>query len=156
MSLKKVLKGIITGVGAIADGNIMALADKIFPDKEAQKKEREAFILETKKIVLEEKKIAANSLLEEIKLANADKDSARDMYEKDNWLQKVFGVVFLVAYVLLSCYIIYLLVSATVITTTATAIITMVFTGMSTKLNTIVDFLYGGSLGSKKQEEQKP
>ena len=41
--------------------------------------------------------------MELFKLAITDRDSARDMYAKDSWLQKTFAIFFLVACAALPC-----------------------------------------------------
>ena len=79
----------------------------------------------------------------------ADRKDAREMYEKDNTLQKVFALVFLIGYVIITFFILYGAYKMTVEDVTfnneTVAIITMLFTAMSNKINTIVDFLFGGS-----------
>ncbi len=40
--------------------------------------------------------------MELFKMAVTDRDSARDMYSKDSWLQKVFALFFLLAWIALT------------------------------------------------------
>ena len=80
-----------------------------------------------------------------------DRQSAREMYKDDSGLQKTFAIVFLVFYCLLSMGMIGMIISMAFFGKTVelpdwgVMLITSVFTGMSVKVNTIVDFLFGGS-----------
>jgi hypothetical protein len=74
--------------------------------------------------------------------------NARDMYKKDSSLQKVFAIVFLTGYLLLTGFIIYAIFFSGVfqdMVNWEVALISTIFTAMSTKVNTITDFLFGGS-----------
>ena len=79
-------------------------------------------------------------------LEAADRDSARELYKEDNSMQKIFGIFFLVAYAALSWYLLDLLMGANDIPELAQTMISMIWTGTSTKLSTIVDFFFGGSV----------
>jgi hypothetical protein len=80
-----------------------------------------------------------------------DRQSARNMYMKDSSLQKIFAIVFLVFYCVISMGMIGMVISMAFFSKTiplpewGVMLITSVFTGMSVKVNTIVDFLFGGS-----------
>jgi len=83
-----------------------------------------------------------------------DVKNARQMYMTDNWLQKVFAIVFLIAYILLTSLLVWGLwvyVKAGVIDVPewVVAFISSLWGGLSAKLNTIVDFLFGSSQGSQ-------
>ena len=71
----------------------------------------------------------------------------------DNKLQKSFAVVFLVGYFVVSGLLLYGVFMAAIykiqFDNYLVGIVTAIFTAMSTKVNTIVDFLFGGSV---KQE----
>lgn len=74
--------------------------------------------------------------------------NARDMYKKDSSLQKVFAIVFLVGYLALTTFIIFFVFNKVVgneMDNWKVALISTIFTAMSTKVNTITDFLFGGS-----------
>lgn len=79
----------------------------------------------------------------------ADRQDARAMYKHDDKLQKVFSIVFLVGYILITFVFLYGVYQMTInkieFDGEAIAIVTMLFTAMSNKINTIVDFLFGGS-----------
>lgn len=81
-----------------------------------------------------------------------DRQSAREMYQKDSSLQKVFAIVFLVGYLVITGLMIYIVFAwlGTVeieIPAWAISLVSTVFGAMSSKVNTIVDFLFGGSKG---------
>lgn len=74
--------------------------------------------------------------------------NARQMYEKDSSLQKIFAIVFLVGYLLLTVFILIFVFNRVVgnsMENWTVALISTIFTAMSTKVNTICDFLFGGS-----------
>jgi len=77
--------------------------------------------------------------------------NARKMYEKDSSLQKIFAVIFLVGYLLITIAMVVTVFGwfnvgiGQEMNTVQSSLITMVFTSMSNKVNTIVDFLFGGS-----------
>ena len=79
-----------------------------------------------------------------------DRESARDMYKDDSRIQKVFSMTFLVAYVLITCVMLYgvyeLSYNNMNLDNYLVSVVTAIFTAMSTKLNTIIDFFFGGSI----------
>lgn len=80
-----------------------------------------------------------------------DRASAREMYKHDSSLQKVYAVVFLGFYAVLSIgmlWWLFSLVSGGIgadLPNWAAALISSIFTAASTKVGTITDFLFGGS-----------
>lgn len=84
-----------------------------------------------------------------------DRMSAREMYEKDSGLQKLFAIIFLGGYLVISGLLVWLVMSflSEAIEFEAPAwlvsLISTVFGAMSAKVNTIVDFLFGGSQGER-------
>lgn len=89
-----------------------------------------------------------------------DRQSAREMYMKDSSLQKTFAIVFLVFYCLISMGMIAMIISMAFfdkiidLPQWGIMLITSVFTGMSVKVNTIVDFLFGGSKGKDDSDKR--
>lgn len=75
-----------------------------------------------------------------------DRENARELYKEDSSMQKIFGIFFLFAYSLLSWYLLDILLGEKEIPKLAETMITMIWTGTSTKLSTIVDFFFGGSV----------
>jgi len=92
--------------------------------------------------------------LEEQKIYLDDKADARQMYKEDNGLQKVFAITFLSCYILLTILMLYgfyqIGINEVKIQNYVVAFVTSVYTGMSMKVNTIIEFLFGSSLESKK------
>ncbi len=107
-----------------------------------------------------ELRLKVDTLAQKAELAYLqDRQSARAMYEKDSSLQKAFALVFLVGYLLMSGLMVWMVIgwlaaSQTEVPPWAISLITAVFTAMSTKVNTIVDFLFGGSQGKNDDERE--
>lgn len=75
-----------------------------------------------------------------------DRKDARDLYKTDDIMQKIFAIVFLVGYGLLSWYLLSILMGTSQLPKLAETMITMIWTGTSSKLSTIIDFFFGGSV----------
>lgn len=75
-----------------------------------------------------------------------DREGARVLYKDDSSMQKLFAILFLVAYITLSWWLLKILMGNSEIPDLAETMITMIWTGTSTKLNTIIDFFFGGSV----------
>ncbi len=133
---------IIKGIGETADRFITT------------KEEKMEFQLELQRMDLQFKKLAMEAEAEWFK----DKESARAMYMKDSSLQKVFAIVFLVFYCILSGGMIGMVVAMAFYSKEVNLpdwgvmLISSVFTAMSTKVATITDFLFGGS---KKEDDSE-
>ncbi|WP_282039299.1 hypothetical protein [Saccharicrinis aurantiacus] len=85
--------------------------------------------------------------MELFKMAVSDRNSARNMYVKDNWLQKTFAIFFLVAWCTLTFVMLNYFVFQTIeLQDWQIAFISSINGGISTKLSTIIDFLFGGSI----------
>jgi hypothetical protein len=85
--------------------------------------------------------------IELFKMTIGDRDSARRMYEKDSWLQKVFALFFLVVWCgLTTLILVYFVFRSIDLKDWQIAFVSAINGGISTKLNTIVDFLFGGSI----------
>jgi len=122
------LKDIFTKVKKATTVEVMKgakeLADELFTSRE----EKNQFLLDT------------------YKEATKDRQSAREMFIHDSWLQKSFAILFLASWLVLT----YLLLNHFVVGTLdleewQIALISTIYGGINTKLNTIVDFLFGGS-----------
>lgn len=89
-----------------------------------------------------------------------DRQSARNMYMKDSSLQKIAAVMFLVGYFSITGFMMYFLFSNIFdlaqldIPAWGVSLIGTVFGAMSAKVNTIVDFLFGGSQGERDHSKQ--
>ncbi|TRX70699.1 hypothetical protein [Carboxylicivirga sp. M1479] len=85
--------------------------------------------------------------MELFKMAVADRDSARDMYAQDSWLQKVFALFFLLAWCALTVLMLNYFVFQTIeLQDWQIAFVSSINGGISTKLSTIIDFLFGGAI----------
>lgn len=116
--------------------------------------DRQAFELALNRAALDAKKLEMDA---EQAYFN-DRASARDMYKADNKLQKMFAMTFLVGYVVLTVVMLYLVVGwigakAIAIPDWAVALISTIYGALSSKVNTIVDFLFGSSQGSREKDE---
>ncbi len=136
---KSGVDGIINGAGSIIDK---------FVESPEEKNKAKAELLEYE---LTLKKMSAQAEIEVYK----DRNSARDMYKDDSSLQKIFAITFLVGYIGLTGVILYFLFSGTLtgLENWAVALISSIFTAMSTKVATICDFLFGGSSKPSKGNE---
>jgi len=88
-----------------------------------------------------------------------DRASAREMYGKDNSLQKLYALSFLAGYFVLTAAVIWFVVAwvggdKIVVPDWGIALITSVWTAMSTKVSTITDFFFGSSQGSQDKTAQ--
>nr|WP_321450697.1 hypothetical protein [uncultured Carboxylicivirga sp.] len=85
--------------------------------------------------------------MELFKMAVADRESARDMYAQDSWLQKVFALFFLLAWCALTILMLNYFVFQTIeLKDWQIAFVSSINGGISTKLSTIIYFLFGGAI----------
>ncbi|MCU4158448.1 hypothetical protein J1N10_20920, partial [Carboxylicivirga sp. A043] len=83
--------------------------------------------------------------MELFKMAVADRSSAREMYQKDSWLQKAFAIFFLLAWCALTFVMLnYFIFDTIQLDDWQIAFVSSINGGISTKLSTIIDFLFGG------------
>lgn len=101
-------------------------------------------------LLLEFEKSKRDFELEVFKITVEDRKDARALYVQNNSLQKIFAITFLIGYVVLTGVMLFGSYASVVenvkFENYHVAFLTGLFTQMSTKLNTIVDFLFGGSL----------
>ena len=134
--INKVLGGLFGKVVENAEG----ILDEIITTDE----EREKVKLEIKKLMLEAEQEAFAKEVE-------DRKDARDMYKDDAIIQKVLAALFTVAYFGLSFVMFrYFVLNSVDLSDYEIGFISTVFDAMSAKVNTIVDFFFGGS--SKKHD----
>ena len=83
-----------------------------------------------------------------------DRKSARDMYKDDAIIQKVLATLFTVAYFGITFVMFnYFVTKSIELGEFEISFISTIFGAMSAKVNTIIDFFFGGS--SKKNEQSK-
>ena len=110
----------------------------------------------------DEERAAAKQKLEELfknheknmcELEVEDRKSARDMYKDDAFIQKILATLFTVAYFGITFVMFsYFVTKSLDLGEFEISFISTIFGAMSSKVNTIIDFFFGGS--AKKQEEK--
>lgn len=89
-----------------------------------------------------------------------DRQNARDMYMHDSGLQKVYAMTFLVAYFVLTGVMLHWLLGQLPSMETidmpqwGVALISSIWGGLSAKVSTITDFLFGGSQGERDNSKE--
>ncbi len=125
-------------------GKVVDNAEGILDEVITTDEEREKVKLELKKIILEAEREAFAKEVE-------DRKDARSLYKDDAFIQKILAGLFTLAYFALT-YIMfqYFVLHTVVLTEYEIGFISTTFGAMSAKVNTIIDFFFGGS--SKQQD----
>ena len=109
-------------------------------------KERDEAKLALRRVLLEAE---AEAFAKEVE----DRKSARDMYKDDAFIQKILATLFTAAYFGLSFMMFrYFVIGDINMGEFEISFVSTIFGAMSAKVNTVVDFFFGGS--SKKNEQQ--
>lgn len=125
-------------------GKVVENAEGILDEVITTDEEREKVKLEIKKIILEAEREAFAKEVE-------DRKDARSLYKDDAFIQKILAGLFTVAYFALTYVMFqYFVLHTVVLTEYEIGFISTTFGAMSAKVNTIIDFFFGGS--SKKSE----
>jgi|TARA_R100000030_G_scaffold98370_1_gene88224 hypothetical protein len=125
-------------------GKVVENAEGILDEIITTDEEREKVKLELKKIMLEAEK---ESFAKEVE----DRKSAREMYKDDAIIQKILASLFTIAYFGITFVMFNYFVTKTIdLGEFEISFISTIFGAMSAKVNTIIDFFFGGS--SKKNE----
>jgi len=128
-------------------GKVLDNAEGILDKVITTDKERDEAKLALKSIMLEAEREAFAKEVE-------DRKSARDMYKDDAIIQKVLATLFTVAYFGITFVMFNYFVTKTIdLGEFKISFISTIFGAMSAKVNTIIDFFFGGS--SKKNEQIK-
>tara|TARA_R100000951_G_C2642450_1_gene181420 strand:- start:467 stop:886 length:420 start_codon:yes stop_codon:yes gene_type:complete len=126
-------------------GKLVESAEGILDEVITTDEEREKVKLEIKKIMLDAEREAFTKEVE-------DRKSAREMYRDDAIIQKVLATLFTLAYFGLTYVMFrYFVLKDVVLGDYEIGFISTTFGAMSAKVNTIVDFFFGGS---SKQNQQ--
>ena len=126
-------------------GKVVNNAEGILDKVITTDKERDEAKLALKSLLLEAEKEAFAKEVE-------DRKSARDMYKDDAFIQKVLATLFTAAYFGLSFMMFKVFVVKEInLGEFEISFISTIFGAMSAKVNTVVDFFFGGS--SKKNEQ---
>jgi hypothetical protein len=88
-----------------------------------------------------------------------DRASARELYGKDNSVQKVYALTFLIGYVVITLALLIVVVgwigvAHVVIPDWASLLIGTIFGAMSQKVGTVTDFYFGSSQSSSDKNDQ--
>ena len=141
----KVVPDVIQIGGNIVGGNYIAAVKNVgnLLKKESEKNEQAKELYQE----FELKKLEFEQELEKLYLE--DKKDARSLYKVDNSLQKIFAITFLSLYIVLSFVILsglYLIsIQGLKLDNYVVSFVSTLHGGMSMKVGTIVDFLFGSS-----------
>ena len=127
MIIKKIIKNLI--------GNASSILDEVITTDEerAQAKQQLEHLLK-------------NHEKEMFELEVLDRKSARKMYSDDSTIQKLLATVFTIAYFILSFVMFrYFMLGDINLGEFEISFISTIFGAMSAKVNTVVDFFFGGS-----------
>ena len=127
-------------------GKVVENAEGILDKVITTDKERDEAKLALKRLLLDAE---ADAFKQEVE----DRKSARDMYKDDAIIQKILATLFTIAYFGLSFMMFrYFVTGDLELGEFEISFISTIFGAMSAKVNTVVDFFFGGS--SKKNQEQ--
>ena len=125
-------------------GKIVENAEGILDEVITTKEEKAQIKLELKKILLEAEREAFNKEVE-------DRKDARSLYKDDSLIQKILDTLFTAGYFILSYVMFqYFVLRDITFTDYEIGFISTIFGAMSAKVNTIVDFFFGGSSKDNK------
>ena len=128
-------------------GKVVNNAEGILDKVITTDKERDEAKLALRRLLLEAETEAFNKEVE-------DRKSARDMYKDDALIQKILASLFTIAYFGLSFMMFRFFVMGDIdMGEFEISFISTIFGAMSAKVNTVVDFFFGGS--AKKNQESK-
>ena len=128
-------------------GKVVENAEGILDKVITTDKERDEAKLALKSLLLEAEREAFAKEVE-------DRKSARDMYKDDAIIQKVLATLFTIAYFGITLVMFnYFVTKSLDLGEFEISFISTIFGAMSAKVNTIIDFFFGGS--SKKNEQLK-
>ena len=137
------IKNLVGGLFNTVVENAEGILDKVITTD----KERDEAKLALKRLLLEAEQEAFKQEVE-------DRKSARDMYKDDAIIQKILATLFTIAYFGLSFMMFRYFVTGDLdMGEFEISFISTIFGAMSAKVNTVVDFFFGGS--SKKNQEQQ-
>ena len=126
-------------------GKVVENAEGILDKVITTDKERDAAKLAIKKLMLEAEKEAFAKEVE-------DRKSARDLYKDDAIIQKVLATLFTVAYFGITFVMFnYFVTKSLELGEFEISFISTIFGAMSDKVNTIIDFFFGGSSNKNEQ-----
>tara|TARA_R110000796_G_scaffold124247_1_gene238679 strand:- start:6 stop:395 length:390 start_codon:yes stop_codon:yes gene_type:complete len=123
-------------------GKLIGQASEIIDEVVTTDEEREQLKKQFKEVV-------QNHERDMYALEVEDRKSARGLFQNDSYIQKILAIIFTSAYFFLSYTMFeYFVMNTIQLSDYEIGFISTVFGAMSSKVNTIVDFFFGGS--SKK------
>ena len=126
-------------------GKVLDNAEGILDKVITTDKERDEAKLALKSIMLEAEREAFAKEVE-------DRKDARDLYKDDAIIQKVLATLFTVAYFGITFVMFNYFVTKSIdLGEFEISFISTIFGAMSAKVNTIIDFFFGGSSGKNEQ-----
>lgn len=125
-------------------GKVVENASSILDEVITTDEERDKAKLELEKVLLSAEREAFNKEVE-------DRKDARSLYKDDAIIQKLLAILFTAAYFGLSYVLFqYFILNELELSDYEIGFISTVFGAMSAKVNTIVDFFFGGSSKENK------
>tara|TARA_R100000808_G_C2026943_1_gene72537 strand:- start:83 stop:490 length:408 start_codon:yes stop_codon:yes gene_type:complete len=126
-------------------GDFLNSVNKIVDNVVTSDEERKQLDINLKQLIKTHKK-------EMFELEVEDRKSARSMYSTDSGVQKILATIFTLAYFALSFIMFrYFVLGDLNLGEFEISFISTIFGAMSAKVNTIVDFFFGGSSDNKKK-----
>jgi hypothetical protein len=146
----------IAKIGKEVAPELLEAASSILPDMGVLKTIGE--LIEDDKVLTQDEK---NMLLERLRLDIQafqaevdDRKSARKMYSKDNLAQKILASLFCVAYFVITGVLLHHFFNGQgVLEDYELGLVSTLFGAMSSKVNTIIDFFFGGSMQNDKSKD---
>ncbi len=127
-------------------GKVVDNAEGILDKCITTDKEREEAKLQLKKLLLDAEKEAFNKEVE-------DRKDARSLYKDDAFIQKILASLFTVAYFGITFVMFsYFVTKSLELGEFEISFISTIFGAMSSKVNTIIDFFFGGSSNKNEQK----
>ena len=129
-------------------GKVVENAEGILDEVITTDEEREQAKLELKKVLLQAEREAFEKEVE-------DRKSARDLYKDDALIQKLLATLFTVAYFGITFVMFqYFVTKSLDLGEFEISFISTIFGAMSAKVNTIIDFFFGGSSKKNNAEDK--
>lgn len=145
----------LKGIFKAGTEKVIAATGKALDDLITNKEEREAAKLALQAELNRHAEALANDSTKQLELVLSDKQSAREMFKVNSSLQKIYAIVFLAAYVILSgamCYMIYVIsIHKINLPDWGIGFISTIWGAMSMKVGTVTDFLFGASMTPEKK-----
>jgi hypothetical protein len=155
---KDLVPGVVSASAKLASGNYLgAISDvgQLLTGKVESEPENEKVNALLYEYELKREEFA----IEEYELQLKDKERATDLYKHDADVQKKLVYLFMFIYLFMTVLMLYgfyqVGVSKVELPNYLVAFVTSLYTGLSMKVNTIIDFFFGSSTKDKTQQHEK-